>query len=295
MQLVSSFTSYLDLLSRLCSAMHLRCARIDGSTDSKERQKQVAALGTCLSANEASDGGHCPLQARVTISQVDEFNAPGSSLQVFLLSTKAGGAGLNLIGGNRLILFDSNWNPAHDAQALARYNTFSASWLLIAQLVPVTYVSARLRIWREGQTKPCFTYRLVTAASIEEKVYQRQLRKQEVSLDAEADDEDLDRMNFKTADLLELLHVPDVNPCDTIKLLWEAAASGPGADPSSVVAASSSHADRIGWCVWHEQRPIDAEGWTSPLLPCEKLEDGLLERTVGNMPDLVAAIIWRPQ
>lgn len=129
MQLVSSFTSYLDLLSRLCSAMHLRCARIDGSTDSKERQKQVAALGTCLSANEASDGGHCPLQARLTISQVDEFNAPGSSLQVFLLSTKAGGAGLNLIGGNRLILFDSNWNPAHDAQALARYNTFSASWL----------------------------------------------------------------------------------------------------------------------------------------------------------------------
>jgi hypothetical protein len=115
----------------------------------------------------------------------------------------------------------------------------------------------------------------VTAASIEEKVYQRQLRKQEVSLDAEADDEELDRMNFKTADLLELLHVPDVNPCDTIKLLWEAAASGPGAEPSSVVAASSSHADRIGWCVWHEQRPIDAEGWTSPLLPCEKLEDGL--------------------
>ena len=97
------------------------------------------------------------------------------------------------------------------------------------------------------------------------------------------------------ADLLELFHVPDVNPCDTIKLLWEAAASGPGAEPSSVVAASSSHADRIGWCVWHEQRPIDAEGWTSPLLPCEKLEDGLLERTVGNMPDLVAAIIWRPQ
>ena len=67
------------------------------------------------------------LSKPVLQSQVDEFNAPGSSLQVFLLSTKAGGAGLNLIGGNRLILFDSNWNPAHDAQALARYTTFSAS------------------------------------------------------------------------------------------------------------------------------------------------------------------------
>jgi hypothetical protein len=36
---------------------------------------------------------------------------------LFLLSTKAGGVGLNLIGGNRLVLFDSDWNPANDLQA----------------------------------------------------------------------------------------------------------------------------------------------------------------------------------
>lgn len=41
-------------------------------------------------------------------------------LQVFLLSTRAGGAGLNLIGANRLVLFDSDWNPAVDQQAMAR-------------------------------------------------------------------------------------------------------------------------------------------------------------------------------
>ena len=57
--------------------------------------------------------------------------------QVFLLSSKAGGAGLNLTGASRLILADSSWNPAVDAQALAR-------------------------IWRDGQRKPCTTYRLVT-------------------------------------------------------------------------------------------------------------------------------------
>lgn len=39
---------------------------------------------------------------------------------IFLLSTKAGGVGLNLIGASRLVLIDSDWNPAHDLQAMAR-------------------------------------------------------------------------------------------------------------------------------------------------------------------------------
>ncbi|KIH49266.1 helicase protein, partial [Ancylostoma duodenale] len=48
------------------------------------------------------------------------------------------GVGLNLIGASRLILFDSDWNPALDLQAMAR-------------------------IWRDGQTRACHIYRLVTA------------------------------------------------------------------------------------------------------------------------------------
>lgn len=51
--------------------------------------------------------------------QVDNFNMRGMG-QVFLLSTRAGGAGLNLIGANHLVLYDSDWNPAHDLQAMAR-------------------------------------------------------------------------------------------------------------------------------------------------------------------------------
>lgn len=47
---------------------------------------------------------------------MDEFNDPSSSLIAFLLSSKAGGCGLNLIGGNRLVLFDPDWNPAVDKQ-----------------------------------------------------------------------------------------------------------------------------------------------------------------------------------
>ena len=61
-------------------------------------------------------------------------------LQICLLSTRAGGAGLNLVGANRLVLFDSDWNPAVDLQAMAR-------------------------VWRDGQRKPCLVYRLLTTGS----------------------------------------------------------------------------------------------------------------------------------
>ena len=67
---------------------------------------------------------------------VDVFNDPKTNSFAFLLSSKAGGCGLNLIGANRLVLFDPDWNPATDKQAAAR-------------------------IWREGQKKQCFIYRFV--------------------------------------------------------------------------------------------------------------------------------------
>lgn len=53
-----------------------------------------------------------------------------------MLSSKAGGCGLNLIGANRLVMFDPDWNPANDEQAMAR-------------------------VWRDGQKKQCYIYRLV--------------------------------------------------------------------------------------------------------------------------------------
>jgi hypothetical protein len=66
---------------------------------------------------------------------------------VFLLSAQAGGAGINLIGANRLVLVDSAWNPAIDSQALAR-------------------------VWRDGQQKRCYLYRLICANTLDEKVLQ---------------------------------------------------------------------------------------------------------------------------
>ena len=63
------------------------CLRLDGSTSLPKRQKLVTA-----------------------------FNDLTQQQFVFLLSSKAGGCGLNLVGGNRLVLFDPDWNPANDKQ-----------------------------------------------------------------------------------------------------------------------------------------------------------------------------------
>lgn len=84
---------------------------------------------------------------------VDDFNRTSQNTRmVFLLSTKAGGTGLNIVGASRLVLFDSDWNPSTDLQAMAR-------------------------IHREGQKRPCFIYRFLTTGTMDEKIYQRQITK----------------------------------------------------------------------------------------------------------------------
>ncbi|KAG6600328.1 Protein CHROMATIN REMODELING 25, partial [Cucurbita argyrosperma subsp. sororia] len=122
--LVSNYTQTLDLFAQLCRERKYPYLRLDGSTSISKRQKLVNRF------NDLSK---------------DEF--------VFLLSSKAGGCGLNLIGGNRLVLFDPDWNPANDKQAAAR-------------------------VWRDGQKKRVFIYRFLSTGTIEEKVYQRQMSKE---------------------------------------------------------------------------------------------------------------------
>jgi len=83
--IVSNYTQTLDLISLLCRGRNYPVLRLDGSTGMSKRQKLVK-----------------------------EFCDPCQNQFVFLLSSKAGGCGLNLIGGNRLVLFDPDWNPATD-------------------------------------------------------------------------------------------------------------------------------------------------------------------------------------
>lgn len=94
--------------------------------------------------------GTTPIKDRQPM--VNNFNEnPG--IDIFLLTTKVGGLGVNLTGANRVIIFDPDWNPSTDVQA-------------------------RERAWRLGQKKEVTIYRLMTAGTIEEKIYHRQIFKQ---------------------------------------------------------------------------------------------------------------------
>ncbi|KAH7909981.1 RAD26-like SNF2 family DNA-dependent ATPase [Hygrophoropsis aurantiaca] len=84
---------------------------------------------------------------------IDKFHQD-PDVFIFLISTLAGGTGLNLTGANKVVIFDPNWNPAHDLQAMDR-------------------------AYRFGQTRDVFVYRLLGAGSIEELIYARQLYKQQ--------------------------------------------------------------------------------------------------------------------
>eukprot|EP01119_Soliformovum_irregulare_P006693 TRINITY_DN1899_c0_g1_i2.p1 TRINITY_DN1899_c0_g1~~TRINITY_DN1899_c0_g1_i2.p1 ORF type:complete len:857 (+),score=246.36 TRINITY_DN1899_c0_g1_i2:279-2573(+) len=161
--LVSNSTKSLDMFEKLCESRSYNFLRLDGSTSPAERQKLV-----------------------------DKFNAKDSDKFLFLLSTKAGGVGLNLIGANRLILFDSDWNPAHDRQAMAR-------------------------VWRVGQTKEVSIYRMLSTGTIEEKIFQRQVTKQSLSnviVDGKAD-----KSSFTKDELRDLFTLNTETLSDTHDLL----------------------------------------------------------------------------
>ncbi|XP_076654691.1 DNA excision repair protein ERCC-6 isoform X2 [Halictus rubicundus] len=103
-----------------------------------------------------------------------------SSYFVFLLTTRVGGLGVNLTGADRVIIYDPDWNPATDAQA-------------------------RERAWRIGQNKRVTVYRLITAGTIEEKIYHRQIFK--LLLSNKVLEDPRQRRLFKTSDLVELFNL----------------------------------------------------------------------------------------
>ena len=158
--LISNYTQTLDVLEKLCRARSYGCLRLDGTMNVNKRQKLV-----------------------------DKFNDPNGEEFVFLLSSKAGGCGINLIGANRLILFDPDWNPAADQQALAR-------------------------VWRDGQKKDCFVYRFMGTGTIEEKIFQRQSHKQALSSTVVDSAEDVER-HFSAESLRELFQFKPDTRSDT--------------------------------------------------------------------------------
>ena len=130
--LFSCSVRLLDILEKFLARQGYVFCRLDGSTPTNERQRVV-----------------------------DDFNTSGSMF-IFLLSTKAGGVGLNITSANRVVIFDPNWNPSIDLQA-------------------------QDRAYRMGQQRDVDVYRFLTSGTLEEMVYQRQVYKQQqsnVALDA---------------------------------------------------------------------------------------------------------------
>lgn len=93
--------------------------------------------------------GKTPIKERQAL--IDRFNN-SPDIDIFLLTTKVGGLGVNLTGANRVIIFDPDWNPSNDLQA-------------------------RERAWRLGQKREVTIYRLMAAGTIEEKIFHRQVFK----------------------------------------------------------------------------------------------------------------------
>lgn len=112
--LFSQWTRLLDLLGLLCEHLGLSAKRLDGSTEVNDRQRLV-----------------------------NDFNAGDGD--IFLLSTRAGGLGINLVGADTVVVFDSDWNPEIDRQAEDRSH-------------------------RMGQTKPVTIYRMVALNTVDDDI-----------------------------------------------------------------------------------------------------------------------------
>ncbi|XP_058154785.1 lymphoid-specific helicase isoform X2 [Dasypus novemcinctus] len=116
--LFSQMTRMLDILMDYCHLRNFNFSRLDGSMSYSEREQNMHSFNT------------------------------DPEVFIFLVSTRAGGLGINLTAADTVIIYDSDWNPQSDLQAQDRCH-------------------------RIGQTKPVVVYRLVTANTIDQKIVER--------------------------------------------------------------------------------------------------------------------------
>ncbi|KAL8393058.1 hypothetical protein RB595_003021 [Gaeumannomyces hyphopodioides] len=144
----SQFLDQLNILEDFLNGLGFQYRRLDGSVTSLERQHRI-----------------------------DDFNAPGSEIFAFLLSTRAGGVGINLATADTVIILDPDFNPHQDLQALSRAH-------------------------RIGQTKKVLCFQLMTKGSVEEKIMQ--MGRKKMALD-HVMIETMDRQDVESDDLESIL------------------------------------------------------------------------------------------
>ena len=156
----SQSTKMLDIIQKVLTGVSV--SRIDGQTKERERQRLV-----------------------------DAFNDPNSSYDVMLLSTKAAGVGLTLVGADRVIVFDPSWTPAEDSQAVDR-------------------------CYRIGQTREVIVYRLIAAGTVEEKMYDKQIHKDGIRRTVFTTGGSVERY-FERNELSKLLKLSPPGICETME------------------------------------------------------------------------------
>ncbi|KAE9401638.1 hypothetical protein BT96DRAFT_964962 [Gymnopus androsaceus JB14] len=193
--IVSHYTSTLNIIESFCKKKHYSYFRLDGQTPAAKRQEYV-----------------------------NTFNKTNQKTSfVFLLSSKAGGTGINLIGASRLCLIDSDWNPSHDLQAMARCH-------------------------RDGQKRPVFIYRFLTAGTIDEKIYQRQIIKLGLSNALMGSDNSKSKSkadSFTRKDLRDIFRVHPHTSSNTHDLLECICENDEGLDLSVEQVDHDTHDDEL--------------------------------------------------
>ena len=124
--LFTQMSRMLDIFEIFLNMHHFTYLRMDGATSLPQRQKMM-----------------------------EKFNND-ASVFIFILSTRSGGLGINLIGADTVIFYDSDWNPAMDAQAQDRAH-------------------------RIGQTRDVHIYRLISESTIEENILKKANQKRHLS------------------------------------------------------------------------------------------------------------------
>jgi len=230
----SQMVSMLDILQDYCRMRAFPHQRLDGTMHNDARQRAI-----------------------------DHYNEEGSSDYIFLLSTRAGGLGINLATADTVIIFDSDWNPQNDLQAESRAH-------------------------RIGQKKDVKVFRLLTKQSVEEQILERAKRKRVLEhlvihgVEGDGKKDDGSKVTFKKEELSAILRFG-------AESLFEKGADGQQPDAQANGVPTSAVDD-----VKAEERRVLAVDDIDELLARTPVNDadelGAAEQSVGD--SLLNAFKW---